>query len=60
MPVEFTADNQSGKVQRTLYFEMEGRASAGEIQAYVVIAEPETGRRRDPVEKVNDATVVVR
>ncbi len=60
LPVEFTADDQSGNVQRTLYFEMEGGASAGEIQAYVVVAEPEAGKRRDSVERANDAIVVVR
>ena len=57
LPVEFTADNESGEVMRTLYFEMDGATSAGEIAAHAMVKEQDASEERSSTGKVDNGIV---
>ncbi len=56
LPVEFTADDESGKVTRTLYFEVDGGTSTGKIEAYAVVNQRNTSEGKSSTGKVDNLT----
>ena len=57
LPVEFTAGDESGKVTRTLYLEMDGGTSAGKIEAHAVVNEQNTSVGKSSKGKANNGIV---